>query len=399
MPSRESRRFRWSMCRYRSRSPAVVEPARGPLGLPEDDFIFLFAFDYNSVFKRKNPLDLIEAFTRAFAPGEGVQLVIKSINHERDPDSHDRLRIAAAPHSHVRLISQYLPALENQELMASCDAYVSLHRSEGFGIGMAEAILRGKPVVATGYGGNTDFLSEDTGYPVAHTTVPVGDDAWPYDPSAHWAQPDIDDAARQMRAVVEHPTEAARRVAQGQRHLRGRHSPEVAGERMLVRLEAIHAAQRKWASGSPKAAELPLLEELRLRMVNGVVPAERSRSRFGRGLARKALLRLIRPYTAHADRTMNELLEVVDQGVTVSVESADERALNASLATAAALADARRVRVRVDELEGEVRSAALDRAAADLEAQAVGDAADHAYPPAPPENPGVMSTRMRTVTS
>jgi glycosyltransferase involved in cell wall biosynthesis/SAM-dependent methyltransferase len=343
---------------------AGIEPARAELDLPEGEFVFLFAFDYNSVFKRKNPLELVEAFATAFRPEDGVRLVIKSINHERDRDNHDRLRLAAAPHPHIQLIDRYLEARDNHALIASCDAYVSLHRSEGFGIGMAEAMLRGKPVVATGYGGNTDFLWEETGYPVAHTIVPVGEGAWPYDPGAEWAQPDLDDAVRQLRAVVADPAEAARRTERGQHHLRTQHSPEAAGTRMMSRLEPIHAARDKWASGRPEAGKLPVLEDVRRRTEGGVVPPQAPGGfRPGRRMARKALLRALRPYTAHADWVMRDLIDAVEQGIDASVESAEERAMGASLATAAALADARRVRARMDELEASVRARAPEPAA------------------------------------
>ena len=366
--------------------PAGVEPARAALGLPEDVFIFLFSFDYNSVFNRKNPLELVEAFTSAFDPDEDVQLVIKSINHERDPDNHDRLQIEVERHPHVCLISEYLPARDNLALMASCDAYVSLHRSEGFGIGMAEAMLLDKPVVATGYGGNTDFLTEETGYPVAHTIVDVGEGSWPYDPEAEWAQPDLEDAARQMRSVLDDPAEAARRAREGQRYLREHHSPEAAGERMLLRLKPIHLAQGRRVAQRPDAAKLPLLEDLRERTADGVVPARGGR-RFGRGLARRTLLRAMRPYTAHADWVVRDLVDAVEQGMETSVESAEERALNASLATAAALADARRIRARVEELEGRAVARPSGGLAAPPVVEAEPGATVSRYPTAPPEEP------------
>jgi glycosyltransferase involved in cell wall biosynthesis/SAM-dependent methyltransferase len=321
-----------------------LPPARDMLGLPQDEFLFLFAFDYNSVFKRKNPLDLVEAFTRAFEPGDGVRLVVKSINHERDPDNHDRLRIAAAEHPHVRLIETYLPAQDNHRLLASCDAYVSLHRSEGFGIGMAEAILRGKPVVATGYGGNTDFLNEQTGYPVAHTLTKVGEGAWPYDPDAEWAQPDLDDAVRQLRAVVEDPDEAASRVDRGQELLRTVHSPYAAGERMLERLEPVRARYRDWHPEGRVSDALPRIEKIRQRTEQGPV--------YGKGgdpirrFARKALLRLIKPYSAHADAISRDLAQLAEE----TAELAEERTLDAAIASAAALAEARRLSRRLEEL-------------------------------------------------
>ncbi len=323
-----------------------VQPSRDLFALPEDEFVFLFAFDYNSVFKRKNPLDLVEAFTRAFAPDEGVRLVVKSINSHRDRDNHDRLRLAAEPHPHVRLLDDYLPARDNQRLLETCDAYVSLHRSEGFGIGMAEAMLRGKPVVATAYGGNTDFLNETTAYPVSYSLTSVGDGAWPYDANAQWAQPDLDDAVRQLRAVVEDPGGADERARRGQEYLRTVHSPQAAGEQMLRRLQPVSARYRDWHPEGRMATEVPRLEELRERINRGPMPGRRGFGRV-RGSARRAVLRLLRPYTAHADAISRDLLRVAEE----TADFAEERVLDASIATASALAETRRLARRVEELD------------------------------------------------
>jgi glycosyltransferase involved in cell wall biosynthesis/SAM-dependent methyltransferase len=340
--------------------PHGLEPARDAFGLPPGEFVFLFSFDYNSVFKRKNPLDLVEAFGRAFAAGDGARLVIKSINSHRDRDNHDLLRMAAEPHPHVQLIDDYLPAKDNQRLLASCDAYVSLHRSEGFGIGMAEALLRGKPVVATAYGGNTDFLSEDTGYPVSYTLVPVGEGAWPYDPGAEWAQPDLDDAVRQMHAVVERPAEAMERVRRAQQHLRSTNSPHAAGERMLWRLEPIHARRDHWPSARHGHAEFPAVTTVRRLAEYGPMPARPDRFRPVRRLARRTLLRLIRPYTAYADGLTRELIDAMQQTHELTVADAEERAFDAAIATSAALAESRRLARRMEELERPAASSADD---------------------------------------
>ncbi|MDP9293422.1 MAG: glycosyltransferase, partial [Actinomycetota bacterium] len=205
-------------------APRAALADRERLGVPEG-FVFLFSFDYNSVFKRKNPLGLLEAFTRAFAPDDGVSLIVKSINHEKDPDNRDRLRVAASAHPHVHLMEAYLPAADKNALIVSCDAYVSLHRSEGFGLGLAEALLLGKPVIATGYGGNTDFVTGETGYVVPYELVDVGDDAWPYQSGARWADADLDRAGALMREVVADPAAAAARAQRGAALLLERHSP------------------------------------------------------------------------------------------------------------------------------------------------------------------------------
>jgi glycosyltransferase involved in cell wall biosynthesis len=138
-----------------ARAPRVVD--RRTLGLPEG-FLFLFAFDFLSSFDRKNPLGLVDAFRRAFAPGEGPSLVVKSINGDRRVAELEALRAAAAGRPDVVLVDEYFDADATDALMAACDCYVSLHRSEGFGLTLAHAMSRGKPVIATGYSGNVDFM-------------------------------------------------------------------------------------------------------------------------------------------------------------------------------------------------------------------------------------------------
>ncbi len=191
----------------------IVEPISRPnvdrasLGLP-DGFLFLFCFDLFSVLERKNPLGLIDAFCRAFAPGEGPTLVLKAINGNRCLSDLERLRWAVRNRPDIVLIDRYLDHDENASLMSLADCYVSLHRSEGFGLTMAEAMALGKPVIATGYSGNLDFMDESTAYlvPYTMTTVPNGCD--PYPVGAKWAEPDLDEAARLMRFVAEHPDAA-----------------------------------------------------------------------------------------------------------------------------------------------------------------------------------------------
>jgi SAM-dependent methyltransferase len=307
--------------------PAGIGPDRAALGLP-DGFLFLFSFDFNSVFKRKNPLGAIEAFTQAFGPEEDVHLIVKSINGGQDPDNLDRLRLAAEPHAHVHLMPDYLSAADKERLTASCDAYVSLHRSEGFGIGMAEALLYDKPVIATGYGGNVDFLDESTGYPVAHEIVEVGADASPYEPSAHWAEPDLGHAAELMRHVVAHPDEAAERAARGAASLRSEHSPAAAGERMARRLETIRARR---AEGQPQAAAS-----------NGAAPAGSPLRRLRR-LPRKVARRVVRGPDRRA--VVDDVSRRADAVVRDAV--ADLRREGA-LAQATDLAEMRRLRDRLD---------------------------------------------------
>ena len=134
-----------------------AEPLR--LGVPEG-FLFLFVFDYLSTVQRKNPVGLIEAFKRAFAPGEGPQLLIKTINGPLRPLSEEEVLWAADGREDIHVVDRSLSGEELNGLMAACDCYVSLHRAEGFGLTIAEAMAIGKPAIATGYSGNVDFMNE-----------------------------------------------------------------------------------------------------------------------------------------------------------------------------------------------------------------------------------------------
>ena len=145
--------------------PEIEEFDRGDLGLPEG-FVFLFVFDYHSVFERKNPLALVEAFEQAFPEGSGASLVLKSINSEHHPEEHGRLIEAARDHRDIHVVDRYVTAAEKNAMFAGCDCYVSLHRSEGFGNTLAEAMYLGKPVIATGYSGNMEFMTPQNSYPV-----------------------------------------------------------------------------------------------------------------------------------------------------------------------------------------------------------------------------------------
>jgi len=181
---------------------------RAQLGLPEDRFIFLFVFDMLSVIERKNPYAVIEAYRRAFAPDfAGVQLVIKVTKLEQFPDHAARLKAEMASIGGI-LIDRYWDRPELNGLFQACDAYISLHRSEGFGITLAEAMCIGKPVIATDYAGNTDFMNVANSYPIAYTLVALDKDCGPYPIGQRWAEPDIDHAASQMRYVFEHYDEA-----------------------------------------------------------------------------------------------------------------------------------------------------------------------------------------------
>ena len=218
-------------------APAVE---RAALGLPEG-FVVMFCFDFHSVVERKNPLGVLEAYSRAFAPKDGAHLVIKTFNGASDPIALARLRAAAERRSDISLLNRHMTADHQNALMRACDCYVSLHRAEGYGLTMAEAMALGKPVVATGYSGNLEFMTDETGILVPYDLVPVPIGCDPYPAGTLWAEPDLDAAARALRELA---ADRERRTVLGERareHIREHHSPAARVEWVLARLNAVAA--------------------------------------------------------------------------------------------------------------------------------------------------------------
>src|SRR5206468_4075401 len=131
---------------------------RRRLGVSPEEFVYLFIFDFHSHHKRKNPLAIIDAFKTAFAPSDAVRLVIKCVNADSDPDGFAAMGARALGYP-IAIHSGYWAAEAIRDLMAACDAYVSLHRAEGAGLTITDAMALGKPVIATGWSGNMDFMN------------------------------------------------------------------------------------------------------------------------------------------------------------------------------------------------------------------------------------------------
>jgi glycosyltransferase involved in cell wall biosynthesis len=183
----------------------VKKMTRKALKLPEKRFLFLYVFDFNSYLDRKNPFAAVEAFRRAFAPRDhSAGLVLKTMNSNPRNPAWRRFLKACAADPRIMVIDYTLERGEVLGLIRSCDAYVSLHRSEGFGRTLAEAQLFGKPVVGTDFSGNVDFLTPEMGFPVRWKKRAVKLGAYPFVTAADqpwWAEPDVDHAAQQMRAA------------------------------------------------------------------------------------------------------------------------------------------------------------------------------------------------------
>ena len=216
----------------------VIPFDRSLLGVPQGHTLFLFIFDANSVTERKNPFGLIAAFRRAFRADDKATLVIKAGNLKMHPEEASRLR-AAARQSGTIILDQTLPRGELNGLIQACNCYVSLHRSEGFGLTMAEAMLLGKPVIATAYSANLEFMDRGNSLLIGCELVPVGRQIGPYSKDLLWAEPSVAEAAEAMRWIHENADEAR---ALGERALISAEetlSLQAAGKRFARRLEEI----------------------------------------------------------------------------------------------------------------------------------------------------------------
>ena len=212
-------RFIYDSIAARARKPVVLVPFasgfagdvhcdRARLALPEGRFLFLFFFDFSSFMERKNPFAVVRAFERfrGIRPGSEATLILKLSGAHPDAPQVGKLRDMIAPlGNHVSVIDRTLTGEEMGQLLACCDSFVSLHRSEGFGRGLAEAMSLGKPVIATGYSGNMDFMDRENSLLVDYrlVAVPAGD--YPFAAGQVWAEANVEQAADFMALLSDDP--------------------------------------------------------------------------------------------------------------------------------------------------------------------------------------------------
>jgi glycosyltransferase involved in cell wall biosynthesis/GT2 family glycosyltransferase len=212
--------------------PEVRRRTRAELGMP-DGFLFLVCFDYDSVFHRKNPLGAVAAFRQAFPDSVDVSadvvLYIKTTNAERHAAEDEALRAAAVGCANIVIRDGYLTSDDYFSMLDACDSYVSLHRSEGFGLTVAEAMALGKPVISTAYSSTLEFANESNSFPVPARIVEVGDNAPPYPSHSRWADPDVGAAAEQMAHVYADRDRAAAVGARARADIAALHGPSARG--------------------------------------------------------------------------------------------------------------------------------------------------------------------------
>ncbi len=309
--------------------PIPMEPPTGPfrprvdLSLP-GGFTFLFVFDFWSE-ERKNPSAVVEAFTRAFSPGEGPILVVKSIHGDSKARKLEKLQAVAADRGDVVIRDGYVSAVERDSYLAASDCYVSLHRSEGLGLTMAEAMALGKPVIATGYAGNLEFMNESNSYLVPYDLVDVPSSWWAYAPGATWAEPDIDAAAQLMRYAWEHPDEVGARGERAREALLEHFSPRRTADFVERRLEEIRTNGAIGARVSTHDAR-PAIVQASQRLAQDTGASLVATRRTPASLLRRLLRRALWPQLENQRRVDTSVLDAVTS-LQRSVQTLEQRVL------------------------------------------------------------------------
>ena len=184
--------------------PLPSRLGRADFGLPERAVLVLVSFSLASSYVRKNPLAAIAAFRTAFGERADRVLVLKIVHADHAPADLAALRAAAGGAANIRFETRLFPSADSHALTQCADIVLSLHRSEGFGLVPAEAMVLGRAVVATDFSGTTDFLDAGCGMPIAYKLVPARDPRGVFEaPGAEWAEADIGEAAEALRVLAE----------------------------------------------------------------------------------------------------------------------------------------------------------------------------------------------------
>jgi glycosyltransferase involved in cell wall biosynthesis len=224
------------------RPDAPPADLRRRFNLPSTDFLFLSLFDLNSYAARKNPTAVIEAFRRSGIAGRGASLVLKVQNADSNPADFAALEASVASVAGTVLVNETLSRADVYALESACDCFVSLHRSEGFGLAVAECMYLGKPVISTDWSATAEYVNADNGFPVRARLVTLERNYGPYAKGSTWAEADLDHAAAQMHRIASDQTAAAATGARGRQTIESRFSPAAIGARYKQRLESIAAA-------------------------------------------------------------------------------------------------------------------------------------------------------------
>ncbi len=216
--------------------------------IPESAYVFLFFYDLRSFSSRKNPHAVVDAFRSALVqrPFSNAHLVVKVNGADLKPDEvkalKDDLKEFGAK---VTLIDHLMTGTEVKNLTRCADCFVSLHRAEGFGLGIAEAMVLGKPVIATAYSGNVEFMDSSVSLGVDYKLIPVKSGEYPHFEGQVWAEPDVPQAARYMIKLLDSPASGRDLGCNAKKHMQINFSHRRIGLNYLKRIDEINLALRK----------------------------------------------------------------------------------------------------------------------------------------------------------
>ena len=223
--------------------PVTISPfpkqSKSYFGIPEDKFMFLFTFDFNSKMMRKNPIGAINAFKEAFKENEDVILTIKVMYSNEDDPEWKTFKQLVDSDKRIFLIDKVLSKNDFYALIDCSDAFLSLHRSEGFGLCIAEAMLLKVPCIVTNYSGSSDFSNSETAFLVDYDLVKVKKGEYLYAEGLEWAEPRIDSAVSQMRVVFNGGDQVQAKVKKAHDNISAHFSIEACSRRYLRRLSEI----------------------------------------------------------------------------------------------------------------------------------------------------------------
>ena len=221
---------------------------RRDFDLPESAYIFLFFFDFRSYLDRKNPTALLDVFEKICRnnPNSDFRIVIKIHGSESSPRAIAQYqmfteRIHQSPfQDRAILIDQVYTDNQIKNLVRCCDCFISLHRAEGFGLGMAEAMYLGKPVIGTGYSGNLDFMTRDNSCLIDYELIAVEKDQYPFAEGQVWADPDKEQAVHYMQNLLDDRDFGRQMGRRASQDIRSKFSFLSLGLRYRERLDQIH---------------------------------------------------------------------------------------------------------------------------------------------------------------
>lgn len=230
----------------------AIEFEAGPMlprryfGIRESAFVLLHFFDLSSFATRKNPQAVLDLFARIRAedPFRDVQLVLKVKNGER---GGEEWAAGVADDPQIKVLSEPLDSLGVRSLVNACDVFVSLHRSEGFGRGLGEAMGLGRLALGTAWSGNVDFMTAENSLPVGYEMVKLRRDDYPHWRGQSWAEADVAHAHALLRPLLDDPTRGRMLAERGRADVLRTHGNRAVGLRVLARLRSIVAESAKFA--------------------------------------------------------------------------------------------------------------------------------------------------------